>query len=850
MYKLGLPNTEDETVTTAFTWFRDVCDGILFLQDEIDVERGVVLSELQDKDSVGERIWEQTLEWLIPDHLRSDRDTIGTEETISSVTREQFVNFYQTYYVPRRVIFTLVGDMDVSDMEGLVQQYFGSWEDSGDRGFDQSYGSVPSDLGFRSNVLLDSEIAFDRLTIDGARPYDSSLADTEERRIERMKLSIANGIIARRLQTLADEPEATITWGSAGISRWYTSIEFPYIWVQPKKGLWRESVQVLEQEFRRALLHGFTDAELAFSKANRINFFEQQVLAKDTRSSSQLVGGLVSSINGDFLVSTPEDDLRIVSLGLQYLTVDELERTFSTYWNTTNINLYLTTSTLENASTEEGAIELEELYFASQLVKVEPPQDQEPVLFAYTDFGPAGTIVSDTMVEDLEIRQLILSNNIRVNLKTTNNADENIQVLARFGTGKLGQPTDPAFSFLDDFTEYLMERGGLGKQSSVELRSALAGKNVGLNVNTNFGAFTISATTNPDDLQLQLQFIAAHFVDPGFGDEAVRSWRSKSPSYLANLQYTLQNTFDYETKGWLMGNDERFTKPTLDELLSMEASDAKEWIIPQLDKSYLEISLVGDLDQTTAIKYLLETFGAMPERDDEPAEIAPGQREISVPEPQEFEITYETKVPNAATMAVWQLPSRVLDGNTTDIATVAVDNMLESRKLIVLQSVFQDRMKNYIRETLGGSYAPRAWTIQSDDFDYGLFYAYSEGEPEEMVLLNNAIMAIAKNLTSAGDAGAITEDELVRAILPRKTRVQESRGQNGYWLYQVLAQSQEQPYRLDLERTRDAHYDAITVDDLNQLAKQYLAEELALQVSIMPVNATSNSNGLSTAGSK
>ena len=848
MYKLGLPNLEEETVTTAFTWFRDVCDGIFFLQAEIDVERGVVLSELQDKDSVGERIWEQTLEWLIPDHLRSERDTIGTEETITSVTREQFVNFYETYYVPRRVVFTLVGDMNVTDMEEMIHQYFGSWEDSGDRGDEPSYGSVPTDLGFRSNVLLDSEIAFDRLTIDGTRPYDSNLADTEERRIDRMKLGIANGIIARRLQTLADEPEATITWGSAGISRWYTSIELPYIWVQPKKGLWRESVRVLEQAFRSAMLHGFTKDELEYTKANRINFFEQQVLAKDTRSSSQLIGGLVSSINGDFLVSTPEDDLRVVSVGLQDLTVEELQRTFSAYWNTTNINLYLTTSTLDGASTEDGAAELEALYFASQLVEVGPPQEQEPVVFAYTDFGPPGTIVSDTMVEDLVIRQVVLSNNVRVNLKTTHNADENIQVLARFGTGKLGQPKDPAFSFLDDFTEYLIERGGLGKQSTVELRSALAGKNVGLNVNTNSGAFTISATTNPDDLQLQLQFIAAHFVDPGFGDEAVRSWRSKSPSYLANLQYTLQNTFDYDLNGWLMGNDERYTEPTLDELLGMEASDAKQWIIPQLDQSYLEISLVGDLDQTAALEYLLETFGALPVRDEKPAEFSGEQRDISVPAPQTFQVTYETKVPNAATMAVWQLPSRVLDVNVTDIATMAVDNMFESRKLIVLKSVFQDRMKQYIRETLGGSYAPRAWTVQSDDFDYGLFFAYSEGEPEEIEVLQDAIMAIAKNLTIV--SGAITEDELIRAILPRKTRVEESRAQNGYWLYQVLQQSQAQPYRLDWERTRDTHYDSITVDDLNELAKQYLAEELALQLSIMPVNATSNDIGLSIAGNK
>ena len=50
-----------------------------------------------------------------------------------------------------------------------------------------------------------------------------------------------------------------------------------------------------------------------------------------------------------------------------------------------------------------------------------------------------------------------------------------------------------------------------------------------------------------------------------------------------------------------------------------------------------------------------------------------------------------------------------------------------------------------------------------------------------------------------------------------------------------MSQSQEQPYRLAWASNRDADYAAITVDELNSLAKKYLGSDNAIRIEIVPV---------------
>ncbi len=62
-------------------------DGALLGQTEIDNERGVIVSEMQARDSITLRMRRKVYEWALPDHMFSKRFLVGTEETIRNMTR-------------------------------------------------------------------------------------------------------------------------------------------------------------------------------------------------------------------------------------------------------------------------------------------------------------------------------------------------------------------------------------------------------------------------------------------------------------------------------------------------------------------------------------------------------------------------------------------------------------------------------------------------------------------------------------------------------------------------------------------------------------------------------------------
>jgi zinc protease len=124
---------------------RDFGDGALLGTEEIDKERGVILSEKISRDNVGNyRLMEQQFSTLLPDSLLMKRFPIGTEEVIKSAPRERFVDFYSRYYTPERMTFIVVGDIDPSQMPRADREHrFASMSNPKEPGADPHLGQDP-----------------------------------------------------------------------------------------------------------------------------------------------------------------------------------------------------------------------------------------------------------------------------------------------------------------------------------------------------------------------------------------------------------------------------------------------------------------------------------------------------------------------------------------------------------------------------------------------------------------------------------------------------------------------------------------------------------------------------------
>ncbi|MBB06877.1 MAG: peptidase M16 [Roseibacillus sp.] len=812
VYMLDLPNIEEETLKLGFDVMRDFGDGALLSSEEIEKERGVILSEKRSRDSVEMRLMEQQFGFLLPDSLITHRFPIGTEKVIKEAKRDRFTSFYEDYYTPAKMTFIVVGDIDPLVYKKRIIETFSSMKNPDQPGTAPEMGTIPKGFKFQAAVFSDKEVKSDDLALGFVQAYQPT-PDRVSNRIKRYPLRVANSIIGRRFDILAKKEGSPISSGSAGRFEWFNAIEFGSIDVTAVEGQWEAAVPVMEQELRRALQYGFTSTELDETKAEIINQAEQAVQRADTRQSSSLAMGLVNSINSNRVFTSPAESLRITKMAVEALTLEKCHEALKSFWKDRDLTITLTSRT----APENGTSTLAALYRKSQEVKVDPPEKKEDVTFAYTNFGEAGTVTSRREIEDLGITQLILSNNIRINLKRTDFQKNSISVHARFGNGKLTQPADKPS--LDMFSTVLLNAGGLGKHSADDLKRITAGRNVGGSLGVDDDAFTMDGSTTAEDLEMQLQLLCASITDPGYREEALRQFRKMLPMMDSQLKFTMSGAMA-EMQEWSRGGDGRFAKPDPEVLAKYTADDVKAWVSDEFKDSYLEVSLVGDFDIEKTVTLLLKTVGALPNRSSTKPALSK-ERQLKTPElPATKKFTYTSKIPQAASLVGWTIPP-------------VREDIRELRRLNVLATILDDRLRTKLREELGATYSPQAHANASMVFNYGNLMAMSIGAPEDVEKVTGLIHEMGLELGAKG----VTQDELDRALKPILSNLEKTLRNNGYWLNTVMAQSQAEPYRLDWARGRDKDYASIKLDEINDLAREHLGRENAAQIAILPEKA-------------
>lgn len=809
VYMLDLPNLQTETLDLTFNVMRDFADGALLSREEIDKERGVIISEKTSRDSVGYRMMLKQFEYLLPGSRLLQRVPIGSEEVIKTAPRERFVDFYQRYYTPERMTFILVGDVDPKEMESKIRETFISLQNPKSPGENPPADVPPTGFGLRSEVFSDQEVPNADISLYSLRSYERKTDNTQSR-AARYPLALANSMLNRRFEILAKKEGSPILGGGGGRSVLFNQIEQGGLEVTPVEGKWKEAVPVLEQERRRVILFGFTDSELSEAKARLLNQAEQAVKRKDTRRSDGIAMSFVNAVGDKSVFTTPEANLELIKSSLENLTKEDCQKAFNDFWDTQDLSLVLTIREAQKGAAEE----LKELFLKSSKTDLEAPQQEELSSFGYTDFGVAGTVRSSSNIEDLGASQLILSNNVRVNYKKTDFQKNSISITANFGAGQLSQPDQTPG--LDRFAAAILNAGGLGKHSADDLERLLAGRNVGAGFAVGEDSFSLSGRSTPEDLELQLQLMCAYLTDPGFRSEGERMYKLALPMLYKQLKHSMQGAM-VEMASHLHGQDFRFRLPSQEQALAYNIDQVKEWINPALKSAPIELTLVGDLEISDAIPLILKTFGALPKREESLPDYSE-RRKINFPQrPGTKRITFDSKIPNAAAVAVWKIPATGNDVRTT-------------RRFNILSSILSDRMREEIREKLGGSYSPRAGASPSEVLEIGFMRALAQVKPAETKKYGELMIELADKIAREG----ITQDELERALKPIQSGLKESLRENSYWLGTVLGDSQKKPYRLIWARQRDEDYSKVTVEELNKLAKEYLHQKNALLYEFVP----------------
>jgi zinc protease len=813
IYQLELPDTKPETVRESLTFFADVAGGLLLDPKEIEKERGIILSEKRARDSVGLRTFVAEMDFLVPDTRFPHRLPIGTEEVIRTANRDRFVEFYNTWYRPERMVLVLVGDFDPAVLEPVVKEIFSPLTARAPALPEPRLGTVTPTGTVEARLHTEMEAGGTTVALQTIVPYAFE-PDTAANRLKYLPRSLALSMLNRRLSILAKQEGAPFLGGIVGVTEQYNLFRNASIELNCRPDQWAAALAVADQELRRALEYGFQPAELAEAVAAMRNNLEQAVRTAPTRRSSALAQDLAGDLIDQNVSTHPAAEQAIFLPALAAVTPEDCVAALRAVWSEAPGRKLFVSG---NLALPDPVPAITGAYAASLKTPVKPGEQLADAAFAYTHFGPAGKVTSQTEVPDLGATLIQFANGVRLNLKATDFEAGRIRISVRLGGGTLTMPMDrPGLALLANVA---FTAGGLGRHSADDLQRILAGKTVGLAFGAQADAFAFAATTNRDDLLLQLQLFCAFITDPGYRPESIRQVQKAAEQLYLRLAHTPDGPLQLEIAPLLAGGDPRFGLPPKDVMLSRSLDELRAWLTPQFAHGPIEIAIVGDLAPEATIAAVAQTFGALPDRQPKPA-----YTEARHLQPPATALTrnysIESDIPKALVRLYWP----ATDGRDVHLA----------RRLRLLSDIFGDRLRVEIREKMGGTYSPNAGADLSDTYPgYGWLIADATVAPAEAGTIAEAI----KKVSAALYTGGVTEEELVRAKQPLLTALRESSRTNGYWLGAVLAAAQEYPQRLDWSRTRYSDIESVTAAELTTLAKQYYDLAKPSEFTIVPVPA-------------
>jgi len=807
VYKLDLPETNAETVDTGLLLLREVADEATLAADAIERERGIIQSEERTRFSPAYRIFLDEIAYLLPGQRLPNRIPIGIPEVIANAGRDRFLAYYNAYYRPERATLIAVGDFNVDEMEAKIRARFASWQGEGAAGRDPEIGAIPA----RPTQA--------RLFVEPGGPARVELAwvrapdlrpDTKARRAERLIDQLVFQILNRRLERIAatQTPAPYVSAGSArGEIADAVAITQVAAVVQP--GEWRRGLNVIETEQRRLVEHGVTASEIERETAQIRTGLTQAVAGAATRQTAALAEGLVAAVDNDNVFTAPAETLRLFEAAVAGLTPERVNLAARNLFAGEPL-LYMTSpTTVEGA---DGA--LMAAYRESRAAPVAAGAVQQARAWPYTEFGTPGTIAERReLAAPVGATAVRFANGVRLTVKRTDFAASQVMVQVRFGDGLLALPADrpnPNWGLASSFGA-----GGLGRMTFEEMQEALNQRVYGAQLGIDEDDFTLSGSTRPADLGVQMQVLAAYLTDPAWRPTGWDRIRAISGTIHDQLASTPGGVFARDSGPLLHNGDRRWALPTREQMAASSIADARAVLDGPLARAPIEILIVGDVDVEEAIRQTAATFGALPPRPEPAARTDRIRFPAGTAEP--IRLTHRGRDDQGLAYVAW--PTQGF-----------FDDPRQARTLSLLSAVFQLRLIQKIREEQGTTYSPQASHNASESYPgYGVFAGRIEARPEALAGFLRDAEAIAADLRDR----PIDADELQRARQPLIEGIMRARNGNVWWLGN-LPGVQTDPRVTAMIESQLADYAAMNPAELQRAARAFLLPGRAWKAIVVP----------------
>jgi zinc protease len=796
-YRFDLPGADAKSLAQALAITRDIASDVSFEPKAVETEAGVVMSEAAMRMGPARRSDIAELLFQLNDP-RAVAMPGGQADIVQQPTASDLKRFYRAYYRPDRAILTVVGDVDPGQMEAQIVDKFQDWKGVDADGSDPVF-HVPLQRALEARVHVETETP-SQVVLAWIRPPFSHPLDRAGWRRLHIGSAVLQ-IVNRRLSALAASAERPFMTPAAWERDVPHGAELFAMQGNFDGANWQEALTALARTRLALLRTPVSQAEIDSVVASQKAARERAVLSAGTRSSPGLANALAAAAAQNDISVSPASAQASLEEDLRGFTPEIASQALRDMFDgdpmifVTGRNRIEETAVLDayRGVTDAGAV----------------AAAAQSSAWPYTSFGAPGRVVETSKAADLGVTSLTFANHVRLLVRPSKLRANQVLVSVKFGAGRLGFSKSQGTSWMVGG----MPETGLGALSVSEMVTALSGKayRVGFGVQDN--AFVLGGETSSQDLETELQVIAAYIKDPGFRTGGFEQFKQQVIGRIRAAASSPAATMGLQSPAIFHGGDARWAIPSVSAVQAAKVEELKALLEPALEEAPIEVVVTGDTTVEQASRMVARTLGALPVRQQRLYRVTP-ENDTAFPPGADAPVQLPTLLPPTQSVA-----------NVTWATHGLYINMKDDAALTLLSAILRERLLDDVRGQ-GLSYAVSVSQTGSTAFDFGYLSASATMPTGKSQLFYQAVDKIAADIKE----GHISADEFERCRTPILQEFRKAKETNEYWAA-VLNNGWDEKAKFAQARDFQHLVEGVTPADVAAAARQYLVPARMLRIS-------------------
>jgi zinc protease len=606
-YTLMLPGGGREMLDKGMLYLSDVALRMNLDQAEIDSERQIILEEKRARAGARQRVQDQIYERLAPESTLGRRLPIGIEQTIQSVMRPDFQDYYSRWYVPSNMTVIVVGDTDPAMVAEVITQQFG--------GGRTVPAPAPRDTGVkptaasRAIVVTDPELTRAEVSIARLEPPRGPVMTVGQRRRELVE-RIGTWAFDRRMSAEIAAGRVSFVETEVSAEEWPGTMRMITAGASGRPGTWRAMLRDLGIALQRARLHGFTDREIQDARVAILAASEDAVRREATRPSREVLRELNRDVTRGVRPMSASQKLALSQRLLPGITAREVSDAFAATFDPSRA-LFIA----ELPASDDVPSEADFLALGRSAIAVRPGKPAEvarattllPVL------PKGGAIVESRQHAASGVTSLWLDNGVRVHHRWMNQRKNEAAIAITLAGGPIQETATNR-----GITEAALrawDRPATSRLSSTEIRDLMTGAKVRVSSGATGDTVTLTVSGDAAELERGLQLAYLLLTDPVIEQPALEQWQdAEVQRIIQRKSQPMQVLMDTSRAVIYPRGEVRPRSLTVEQVRAITRPATQAWLRRLITEAPIEVAVVGDVDRDPATRLVARYLGALPAR--------------------------------------------------------------------------------------------------------------------------------------------------------------------------------------------------------------------------------------------